>query len=232
MAFHPDKCNVLTISRKNNTIATSYKLHGHTLEPVKSAKYLGCTFTSEMKWNDHVNNICNKANRTIGFLKRNLNIGSTSVKERAYKTLVRPITEYASPVWDPYNKTEIDRIEMVQRRAARYVMNKHQNHSSVSKMLNHLEWRSLEQRRKDARLTMLFKIVNEKVAVTKEDRLIPPKRLSRNMHNRSFQIPAASNDYRKFSFFPRTIKDWNSLPPGVVSAPSVEAFKASVTKLN
>ncbi|VDI38372.1 Hypothetical predicted protein [Mytilus galloprovincialis] len=111
---------------------------------------------------------------------------------------------------------------MVQRRAARYVMNKHQNHSSVSKMLNNLEWRSLEQRRKDARLTMLFKIVNEKVAVTKEDRLIPPKRLSRNMHDRSFQIPAASNDYRKFSFFPRIIKDWNSLPPGVVSAPSVE----------
>ncbi|VDI45583.1 Hypothetical predicted protein [Mytilus galloprovincialis] len=74
--------------------------------------------------------------------------------------------------------------------------------------------------------------LNEKVAVTKEDRLIPPKRLSRNMHDRSFQIPAASNDYRKFSFFPRTIKDWNSLPPGVVSAPSVEAFKASVTKLN
>ncbi|VDI17481.1 Hypothetical predicted protein [Mytilus galloprovincialis] len=74
--------------------------------------------------------------------------------------------------------------------------------------------------------------LNEKVAVTKEDRLIPPTRLSRNMHDRSFQIPAASNDYRNFSFFPRTIKDWNSLPPGVVSAPSVEAFKASVTKLN
>ena len=64
MSFHPDKCNVLTISRKNNTIPTSYTLHGHKLEPVKSAKYLGCTFTSELKWNDHINNICNKANRT------------------------------------------------------------------------------------------------------------------------------------------------------------------------
>lgn len=232
MSFHPDKCNVLTISRKNNTIPTSYKLHGHTLKTVESAKYLGCTFTSDLRWNDHVNNICNKANRTIGFLKRNLNIGSTTVKQNAYKALVRPLVEYASPVWDPYHQTEIDRIEMVQRRAARYVTNSHNNRSSVNQMLEHLEWKSLEQRRKDARLTMMYKITNEKVAIPKEGRLIPPKRLSRNMHDKSFQIPSAASDYRKYSFFPRTIRDWNALPPGVVTAPSVEAFKASLTKLN
>jgi hypothetical protein len=153
MSFHPDKCNVLTISRKNNTIPTSYKLQGHTLKTVESAKYLGCTFTSDLRWNDHVNNICNKANRTIGFLKRNLNIGSTTVKQNAYKAVVRPLVEYASPVWDPYHQTEIDRIDMVQRRAERYVTNSHNNRSSVSQMLEHFEWKSLEQRRKDARLT-------------------------------------------------------------------------------
>lgn len=66
-----------------------------------------------------------------------------------------------------------------------------------------------------------MKIVSEKVAVTKEGRLMPHND-SRNMHDRSFQIPAASSDYRKYSFFPRTIKDWNTLPPMVVLAPSVE----------
>ncbi|XP_071145213.1 uncharacterized protein [Mytilus edulis] len=131
-----------------------------------------------------------------------------------------------------YLKTETDRLEMVQRRAARYVSNKHHNHSSVNLMLQHLKWTSLEQRRKEARLTMLFKIENNKVAISKEGRLIPLKRLSRNMHDKSFQVPAASCDYRKHSFFRRTIRDWNALPPGVVSAPSVEAFKASMTKLN
>ena len=137
MSFHPDKCNVLTISRINNTIATLYSLHGQSLESVSSTKYQGCRFTSDLRWNDHVNNICNMANRTIGFLKRNLNIGSTKVKENAYQTLVRPIVEYASPVWDPYLKTEIDRLEMVQRRGARYVFNKHDNHSGVNLMLHY-----------------------------------------------------------------------------------------------
>ena len=76
------------------------------------------------------------------------------------------------------------------------------------------------------------KITNEKVAIPKEERLIPPKRLSRNIHDKSFQIPSAASDYRKYSFFPRTIGDWNALPSGVVTTPSVEAFKASLTKLN
>ena len=89
---------------------------------VESAKYLGCTFHQISDGTTmSVNNICNKANRTIRFLKRNLNIGSTTVKQSAYKALVRPLVEYASPVWDPYHRTEIDRIEMVQRRAARYM---------------------------------------------------------------------------------------------------------------
>jgi hypothetical protein len=53
------------------------------------------------------------------------------------------------------------------------------------------------------------------------------------MHDQNFQIPSAASDYRKYSFFPRTIRDWNALPPhGVVTAPSVEAFKASLTKMN
>jgi hypothetical protein len=83
------------------------------LESVNNAKYLGCQITSDLRWSDHINNICGKANRTLGFLRRNLNIGSTSVKENAYKTLVRPTLEYASTVWDPYHQKDIQQLEMV-----------------------------------------------------------------------------------------------------------------------
>jgi myo-inositol-hexaphosphate 3-phosphohydrolase len=68
MAFHPDKCNVLTITHKRKPIVREYQLHGHTLEAVKSTKYLECTISADLKWNDHIRNICNKANKTIGFL--------------------------------------------------------------------------------------------------------------------------------------------------------------------
>ena len=201
MSFHPDKCHVLTISKKKNPIKTSYTLHGHILESVPSAKYLGCTFTSDLNWNQHVSNICNKANRTLGFLKRNLNISATSVKVNAYKSLVRPLVEYASPVWDPYHKSEIDRLEMVQRRGARYVTNRHGNRSSVSNMLQHLNWNSLENRRKEARLALFYKIEHDKVAISKEGRLVRPRRMTRNIHDRSYQLPSATSDYHKYSSF-------------------------------
>ena len=164
---------MLHISRRANILRHQYTLHGHILESVQSAKYIGCLITSDLKWSDHISTICGKANKTLGFLRRNLNISSTSVKENAYKSLVRPLVEYASSVWDPYHQKDIHRLDMVQRRAARYVSNRHGNRSRVDSMLEHLEWRPLEQRRRDARLTMLFKIANDQVAVDKTDRLTP-----------------------------------------------------------
>ena len=158
MAFHPDKCNVLSISTNKDPPIYNYTLHGHTLQHVDKAKYLGVTIQSDLKWHSHINNICNKANSTLGFLRRNLNISSTSVKELAYKSLVRPSLEYASSVWDPYLTEDINKLEKIQRKAARYVANRHRNTSSVSDMINNLEWRELANRRTDARLAMLYKI--------------------------------------------------------------------------
>jgi hypothetical protein len=145
MAFHPDKCNVLTISRNNTPVKFNYCLHGHVLESVDKAKYLGVAISEDLKWESHINNICGKANKTLGFLRRNRNNGSTSVKEQAYQSLVRPSLEYACSVWDPHLKSDINKIEMVQRRAARYVTNRQRNTSSVGDMLQHLKWHSLER---------------------------------------------------------------------------------------
>jgi hypothetical protein len=225
--FHPDKCNVLTISKKANPIKFEYKLHGQTLKSVNNAKYLGCLITSDLCWTNHINSIFGKANKTLGFLHRNLNIGSTTTKQNAYNSLVRPTVEYASKVWDLYTQKDIHTLEMVQCRGTRYVCNKHGNRSSVDTMLDTLKWKTLQRRR----LNMLYKIQNKEVAISTEKRLIPPSRFTRNMHNLSFQIPNSNSDYRKFSFFLHTIRDWNSLQPDIVSTGSHTTFKAKVAAM-
>ena len=158
-----------------------------------------------------------------------LTYNSTSVKESAYKSLVRPLVEYASSVWDPHLQKDITRLEMVQRRAARYVSNKHGNRSSVDTMIQHLDWYSLEHRRRIARLVMFYKIVNDHVAIDKSERLTPLTRTSRHSHHLAYQIPTCISDYRKFAFFPRTIREWNSLPTEIVSTKTPDAFKAQVS---
>ena len=81
-----------------------------------------------------VSRITNNANKSLGFLRRNLKTKNTSLRENAYKAIVRPQLEYASPVWDPHTKDDIQKIESVQRRAARWVLGDYSPYSSVTKV--------------------------------------------------------------------------------------------------
>ena len=73
MRFQPVICNMMQLTRKRiKKIHASYTLEGTDLENVESIKYLGVTITSDLRWNTHVSNVCTKANRTLGFLRKNL----------------------------------------------------------------------------------------------------------------------------------------------------------------
>ena len=113
LAFHPSKCTKMSVTGKRDPIMTDYDLHGHTLANVPSAKYLGVTVTQDLKWDTHIQNICVKANQTIGFLRKNLNIGAVSIKQQAYFSLVHPLLEYSSNVWDPHTQKNIKKLGLL-----------------------------------------------------------------------------------------------------------------------
>jgi len=100
---------------------------------------------------------------------------------------------------------------MVQRRAARYVLNRYHNRSSVSDMIQQLDWPPLEHRRENARLSMMYKMTHGLVNVQNKDKIVANQRQSRNNNSMSYQIPTSRTDVRKKSFYPRTIRDWNTL---------------------
>ena len=64
------------------------------------------------------------------------------IRTLAYNSLVRTRVEYGSVVWSPYTKENKAKIEMVQRRAARWVSNDYSTYSSVTEMMSNLGWRS------------------------------------------------------------------------------------------
>ena len=122
MKFHPDKCTVIRIStNKEQILKTNDHLHSHRLEVVDSGKYLGVTFSEDLTWKKHINNTVNKANKTLGFIRRNLCDYTASVKAAANSTVVRPVLEYSSTVWDPHQTSDIHNLEQVQSRAAHFV---------------------------------------------------------------------------------------------------------------
>ena len=154
MSFHPEKCEVIHISTQKYPIIHTYTLLDHTLLSVPQIKYLGIHISQDLKWNSHINSISSKANQTLGFLKRNLKINSQTIKEKAYTSIVHPKLKFCSTVWDPKcikNPKEGDKtkhrlvcqLEIVQRRAARWVTGRYHDTASVSDILRGLDWISL-----------------------------------------------------------------------------------------
>ena len=129
MQFNIDKCFVLRVGRPKHKLRHLYTLHNQNLSETDCAKYLGVTITSDLQWNQHINNITNKANSILGLLRRNLRIPSQTIKTHAYQSLVRPHLEYASTVWDPHTQKNIYKLDIIQPGFIQKVESQIQEHS-------------------------------------------------------------------------------------------------------
>ena len=111
----------MTKHQERKAVCIPYKMGEHLLERVTDTKYLGVSINEHIQWNTHINTLVGQAHSKLAFLERNLRSCPQSLKDTAYKTLVRPGIEYASAVWDPSDRTNIKRLDTVQRHAARFV---------------------------------------------------------------------------------------------------------------
>ena len=113
-------------------------------------------------------------------------------------------------VCNPYTMQGIHKVEMVQRRAIRWTMNNYSHHASVTDMQEKLGWRSLEQRRADARMMMhMYKIINGYVAIPLPPYFQQPTRMTRHSHLLALRQIHTSFNFYKYSFFPLTVVQWN-----------------------
>ena len=224
MRFNPAKCQVMHLAR-TTPVTKFYQLCGEILATVESAKYLGLTIQSSLSWQNQICSMIKKANSTLHLVARNLHNCSKSSRALAYTTLVRPKLEYCSSVWDPHHQKDIDALERVNRRAARVVHKKAYRQQDVSptNLLKELGWQPLEKRREQQRLTMMYKISNGLVAVP-PSQLVKPTRTLRGHNRKYIEIRTTCNTAR-FSFYVRTIRQWNNLSEEIVSAPTLDIFK-------
>ena len=151
-----------------------------------------------------------------------------NVKQSAYNTLVRPHVEYASSAWNPHTRCNIDKIEAVQRQAARFTLNFYQygpDAGLTSKIADDLKWLPLQHRRALTDLTNFYKIRNNLVNVGFPSVIVP----SVLRIHQYIQVPTRMNCY-KYSFFPATIRVWNQLPCSICVSPSLDTFKSGTTR--
>ena len=137
----------------------------------------------------------------MGFIQRNPKHANRDLKELAYTSLVRPILEYSSTVWDPFYQKDIDRLERVQQRAARFVLNDYRPLSSVTSMVSQLGWKPLTERRREHRLSLLYKIINGLVAIPADTHLHLNTGKTRISNSKLLKLPICTTYTFNHSFF-------------------------------
>ncbi|KAK7103646.1 hypothetical protein V1264_018511 [Littorina saxatilis] len=247
MRFNAKKCYILSIRNKSSFF---YNLDNHILQKVNSNPYLGVTFTDDLSWTTHINKIVKKANSTLGLLRRNLRSCPQSCRRTAYVSLIRSTLEYSCLVWDPYKQGDIDSLENVQKRAARFITQNYRdrNPGCVSEMLSRLQLPPLQERRKQQRLTFLFKVVRGLVPAVPPEKFIQQQKSKRQVKQRvnkdftssatvrnitrnnsqCFTVECTKTPVYKYSFFTRTVIDWNNLDDNTIQSSTVNEFRGKL----
>ena len=223
MEFHPGKCQVLRITNKIKFLKGNYFIHNTLLQEQKSAKYLGVVIDSHLNWSDQYSAVIKKANKTLAFLRRNLYDCPSKVKSDCYTTLIRPCLEYGCSAWDPYQKNDIKKLEQVQKRAARFITGNYcLEHGSTEANMKKLGFKPLRERRAVIKLNLFYKARHSLVE-------IPMSHLKINRvatrRQGDYAIPDSNLDSHKNSFYPSTIRLWNTLPAKCKQASTADSFK-------
>jgi hypothetical protein len=232
MRLNYDKCKVMHFGKDNPkrsyVMEDSATLSPHTLAQTDSERDLGITITSDAKWHEHANKIASKANGMLGWMKSSFMCRESSLWLKLYKTYIRPLHEFAAPVWGLYHKGDIERVEKIQRRATKVAFSmKCLNYEA---RLAKLELTTLEERRRRGNLIQMFKIQSgrDEVCWSKPLLITEPMRGRRAQLRR--QTGQIGNQRHNF-FTNRVAGAWNDLPDELVSASSVNSFKNGYDKL-
>ena len=228
MRFNASKCYIMSISRGHNQISHMYELCGTFLGGVAEEKYLGVLISHDLSWSPHITKLATTANQKLGFLTRNLRGCPKELRKTAYVTVVRSSLDCVSTVWDPHLIKDKLALEKIQRKAARWITGKYQRQASVTSMLGSLGLEPLEERRRVARLVLLYKILREEVAIPSEELgLYKNPRATRGLATTDkLLVPSRKTTERSTHCVAKTIPEWNRLLESTTSADSVESFKS------
>ena len=229
LKMNGDKCVVMRFCRKKRIITSGlspYHINNVPIRFVTSYSDLGVTIDQDLKFHSHVNKKVAMVNnlttnlfsctvsRTSGFL---MNV---------YRSHVRPLLEYASPLWNVGYLGDVRKLERVQRRWTRAVTDLAELPYEVR--LQRLNLFSVEGRMLRSDLILVYKTIHDLCAI-KFDEIFSFSETDRTRgHPYKLFKPRSDIELRKRFFANRVINSWNSLSESTVMAESVDAFKAKL----
>ncbi|KAK6183707.1 hypothetical protein SNE40_011134 [Patella caerulea] len=231
--FNPNKTDIMVFSLTNVESNLEFDFDETILKPVNIHKHLGIIFSSDCKWTNHIDKMIGKASKQLNVLRKLKYKLKREYLEKMYLTFIRPILEYSSEVWDNCGKVNSERLEKLQTEAARIVTGL-TSYASLESIYKESGWETLKTRRLVRKLSLFYKIVNEQTPQYLTD-LVPDMvsqnnnydlRNSQDLSQSLIRLSAYQN-----SFFPSTVKLWNSLDLQLRQLPTFSLFKKKLREV-
>ena len=159
-----EKCEHIFFGKIKETV--DFSLSGQTISQTSLIKDLGVFISSDLKWESHTNHLKLRASQRCYLILRSFSSKNVWTLLQTFKTFVRPILEYGSVIWSSNCSKGIRSIEGVQRYFTRKIFRRCGiPYSSYADRLHKLNLKTLEYRRKEFDIIMVYKIVHNLVDV-------------------------------------------------------------------
>jgi hypothetical protein len=225
LSFNPKKCKHLRVSTNLLDNLSPYNLDGTELETVDKMTDLGITVSSDLKWTDHINTMCRKAEGRLWMVIRTLGFySSVPAKKTAYIALIRSVLEYGSPIWNPRYKNQQKTIEDIQRKGTNYILNNerydHPEHINYKTRLQILDLLPTTYRREIHDITLMLKSINGNTNMKLKDNIRyidrpTGPRTRQQTHGTKLFTFTTNLDRSRHFFTHRVIDTWNALPDSI-----------------
>ena len=229
LRFNEEKCKVMYLGQYSHhydyTITSGGK--DTTLGETTNDRDLGVQIDRDLKFDEHVEMVANKANKMLGLIRRSFTFLDGPTMKKLYTSLVRPILEYGHVVWAPTLKRDQQMIDNVQRRTTKLVLEL--KNLEYDDRLRALKLPSLYYRRARGDMIETYKYLH---GIYKVDRM--PLELDNNTvtrgHSLKLKKERVTARQRKHYFRHRVVNRWKTLTEYVISAPSLNIFKSRLDR--
>lgn len=154
--------NMLKSYLENDSNSLAFNINNQNIETVTHYKYLGVVVDNELKFDKHIDYLCKKISKKIGFLSRVGRCLSMETRKIIYNTIVLPHFTYCCTLLFMANKTDVQRLQKLQNRGMRTIL-KCDFLTGTKSMLNSLQWMNVEQFIEFNTLILIYKIKNSMV---------------------------------------------------------------------
>ena len=236
------KCNKLSLnidktcfinfntSKSQPIIPNNIFIDNMPINERESTKFLGVTLDSNLTWNDHANNIITSISKAVGILRRLKYLVTEKALTMLYNALILPYIIYCNVVWGNSNKTKINTIFLLQKKALRICSNSNYREHTDPLFLS-LKTLKIDDIHKYQTAIFMFKYTHN---------LLPFFHNAFSLNTDVHAYPTRHrNDFHlnnpKLLLAHKSIRHngpdiWNSLPPHIKQCTSLYSFKANTKK--